>query len=115
MDYKKATSIFDFTVKDTYMADVPLGEYCKGYVTLVVNIASTCVLTDINYAQLTQLDKEYGDSMYTGLTSKSNSLFFRTMMIETVSFLQNYEFSRFQRTNFTAACRRVTEMKFCAI
>lgn len=63
IDYKKATSIFDFTVKDTYGVDVPLKDYAKGYVTIVLNMASTCGYANIHYAQLTQLDKEYGDSM----------------------------------------------------
>ncbi|XP_031641040.1 probable phospholipid hydroperoxide glutathione peroxidase [Contarinia nasturtii] len=63
IDYKKATSIFDFIVKDTYGVDMPLGDYCKGYVTLVVNIASTCGFANINYAQLTMLDKEFGDKL----------------------------------------------------
>lgn len=65
IDYKKATSIFDFSVKDTYMADVPLGDYCRGYVTLIVNLASSCGLTEANYAQLTQLDKDFNDSKKT--------------------------------------------------
>lgn len=62
IDYKKATSIFDFVVKDTYLVDVPLGDYCRGHVTLVENIASSCGLTDVNYAQLTTLHQKYGDS-----------------------------------------------------
>lgn len=62
IDYKTATSIFDFTVKDTYMVDIPLGDYCRGYVTLIENIASSCGLTDTNYAQLTMLNQKYGDS-----------------------------------------------------
>lgn len=62
IDYKKATSIYDFTVKDTYMVDVPLGEFCRGYVTLIVNIASSCGLTANNYAQLTQIDKDFDGS-----------------------------------------------------
>ena len=63
IDYKTAKSIFDFTVKDTMNAEVPLGDYCRGYVTLIVNIASSCGLTENNYAQLTQLDKDFRDSM----------------------------------------------------
>lgn len=58
-DWKQATSIFDFTVKDTYMNDISLDEYCRGYVTLVVNIASNCFLTKSNYYQLTALDREF--------------------------------------------------------
>ncbi|XP_055305953.1 uncharacterized protein LOC129570393 [Sitodiplosis mosellana] len=63
IDYKMAKSIFDFTVKDTMNAKVPLDDYCRGYVTLVVNIASSCGLTENNYAQLTQLDKDFRDKL----------------------------------------------------
>lgn len=61
-DHTKAMSIFDFTVKDTYMNDVSLSEYCRGYVTIIINIASRCGFSEPNYAQLTQLQREYGDS-----------------------------------------------------
>lgn len=75
IDYKKATSIFDFTVKDTYNMDVPLGEYCKGYVTIVTNIAATCGLADIHYSLLSMLNNEYGDSM------DFKTIFFRNFSI----------------------------------
>lgn len=61
-DYKTATSIFDFTVKDTMMRDVSLGDYCRGYVTLIVNLGSQCGLTPKNYDQLTQLEEKYKGS-----------------------------------------------------
>lgn len=61
-DPKAATSIYDFTVKDTYMSDVQLGEYCRGFVTIVVSLASSCGLTAANYAQLTQLNKDFEGS-----------------------------------------------------
>lgn len=60
VDYKTATSIYDFTVKDTYGQDVSLEKY-RGYVVLIVNIASQCGLTKSNYAKLTQLHKDYYD------------------------------------------------------
>jgi len=59
-DYKKANSIYDFTVKDTYGNDVPLEKY-RGNVVLIVNIASQCGLTKNNYAKLTQLKNTYYD------------------------------------------------------
>lgn len=59
-DPNTATSIHDFTVKDTYLYDRPLSE-CKGYVTLIVNIASSCGLTQSNYDQLTQMKQQYGN------------------------------------------------------
>lgn len=61
VDYKKATSIFDFTVKDSFGNDVSLDKY-KGQVTLIVNIASNCGLTKNNYAKLTELKNKYYDS-----------------------------------------------------
>lgn len=62
IDYKTATSIYDFIVKDTYHVDVPLGDYCRGFVTLIVNIASACGLTAQNYAQLTKINKDFEGS-----------------------------------------------------
>lgn len=57
-DYKTATSIYDFTVKDTFGNDVSLDKY-KGQVVVVVNTASQCGLTNSNYEGLTKLKKEY--------------------------------------------------------
>lgn len=62
IDYTKATSIYDFIAKDTYQVDVPLGEFCRGMVTLIVNIGSACGLTAPNYAQLTQINKDFDGS-----------------------------------------------------
>lgn len=62
IDYRMAKSIFDFTVFDTYNKPIQLGEFCRGYVTVIVNIASGCNLAGVNYAQLTQFQKEMGDS-----------------------------------------------------
>lgn len=61
VDYKNATSIYDFTVKDSFDNDVKLDKY-KGNVVLVVNIASQCGLTKSNYAKLTELKNKYHDS-----------------------------------------------------
>jgi len=60
VDYKNASSIYDFTVKDTYGNDVSLEKY-RGHVVLIVNIASQCGLTKNNYAKLTALNKDYYD------------------------------------------------------
>jgi len=60
-DYKNATSIYDFTVKDTFGKDVSLDKY-KGNVVVIVNTASQCGLTKSNYESLTKLKKEYEDS-----------------------------------------------------
>lgn len=61
VDYKKATSIYEFTVKDTFGNDTKLDKY-KGNVLLVVNIASQCHLAKSNYEELTKLKKRYFDS-----------------------------------------------------
>lgn len=60
VDYKTATSIYDFTVKDTYGADVSLEKY-RGFVVIIVNIASQCGLAKTNYAKLTKLHNDYYD------------------------------------------------------
>lgn len=57
---KKATSIYDFTVKDTFGKDVPLEKY-RGKVCVIVNTASLCQLTEINYEDLTNLKQKYND------------------------------------------------------
>ncbi|KAJ6640716.1 putative phospholipid hydroperoxide glutathione peroxidase, partial [Pseudolycoriella hygida] len=59
--YKKATSIYDFTVKDSFGNDVHLNRY-KGNVVIIVNIASKCGFTKSNYAKLTELKNKYNDS-----------------------------------------------------
>lgn len=70
-DYKTATSIYEFIIKDTYHMDVPLDEYCRGFVTLIVNIASSCGLTAQNYAQLTKINKDFDGSKYLNLKLRS--------------------------------------------
>lgn len=70
-DYKKATSIYDFTVKDSMMEDISVGDYCRGYVTLIVNLGSQCGLTPANYEQLTQIYKEFDGSKFHHLHSFS--------------------------------------------
>lgn len=59
-DYKSASSIYDFKVKDTNGQDVSLEKY-KGNVVLIVNIASQCGLTKNNYKKLTDLKNMYED------------------------------------------------------
>lgn len=57
-DPTKATSIYEFTVKDTYLKDVSL-ETFKGNVVLIVNIASHCGLAKNQYAKMMELSKKY--------------------------------------------------------
>lgn len=61
MDWKDATSIYDFTVKDISGNDVSLSKY-QGHVLLIVNVASQCGLTATNYKELVELHEKYGES-----------------------------------------------------
>lgn len=60
--YKNATSIYDFTVKDSYMEEISIGDYCRGYVTIIVNIGSLCGFSPLNYDQLTAIYKKFDGS-----------------------------------------------------
>lgn len=51
-------SIHEFIVKDTFGNAVPLDKY-KGKVCLVVNTATKCPLTNMNFENLTNLKKQY--------------------------------------------------------
>ncbi|KMT06110.1 hypothetical protein BVRB_7g162820 [Beta vulgaris subsp. vulgaris] len=53
-------SIHEFTVKNNRGKDVDLSMY-KGKVLLVVNVASKCGFTNVNYTQLTELHQRYKD------------------------------------------------------
>lgn len=59
-DYKSASSIYDFTVKDISGNDVSLEKY-KGHVAIIVNVASQCGYTKNHYKELQELYAEYGD------------------------------------------------------
>lgn len=59
-EWEKATSVYDFTVNSIQSEPVPLSNY-KGFVLLIVNVASRCGLTSKNYQQLVELDKEFKD------------------------------------------------------
>ena len=63
-DYKTATSVYDFTVKDGQGNDVQLDKY-KDNVLVIVNIASKCGLTKSNYKELTDLKQKYEDKRKT--------------------------------------------------
>lgn len=56
-----AQTIYEFSVKDIYGREVKLDKY-KGYVLLIVNVASQCGLTDTNYNQLNELHEKYAKS-----------------------------------------------------
>ncbi|KAF0693202.1 Aste57867_15796 [Aphanomyces stellatus] len=54
-----AISIFDFTVKGAKNEDYPLAKYDYTPVLMVVNVASECGFTDVNYRGLQTLWEEY--------------------------------------------------------
>ncbi|KPJ14867.1 Juvenile hormone epoxide hydrolase [Papilio machaon] len=58
VNYKTATTIYEFTVKDINGKNVKLDKY-KGNVLIIVNVASECGLTDTNYKQLNELYEKY--------------------------------------------------------
>lgn len=60
-DYKKAHSIYDFTVKDIKGQPVSLEKY-RGHVCIIVNVASQCGYTKTHYDQLVVLYEQYHDS-----------------------------------------------------
>ncbi|XP_015116813.1 probable phospholipid hydroperoxide glutathione peroxidase isoform X2 [Diachasma alloeum] len=61
LDYKAATSIYDFEANSIKGNIVPLSNY-KGHVCLIVNVASKCGLTKTNYKELNELYDKYGES-----------------------------------------------------
>lgn len=58
--WRKATSVYDFTANNAEGEPVSLEKY-RGNVLLIVNVASRCGLTNINYDQLIDLDEKYRD------------------------------------------------------
>ncbi|XP_050203396.1 probable glutathione peroxidase 5 [Mercurialis annua] len=64
-------SIHQFTVKDARGQDVDLSIY-NGKVLLVVNVASKCGFTDVNYTQLTDLYNKYKDQGFEVLAFPCN-------------------------------------------
>ncbi|XP_059473065.1 uncharacterized protein LOC132195231 isoform X2 [Neocloeon triangulifer] len=60
-NWKSASSIYDFTVRDIKGNEVPLEKY-KGHVCIIVNVASKCGLTATNYKELEELREKYHES-----------------------------------------------------
>lgn len=56
-----SSTIYEFTVKDIDGNDLTLEKY-KGHVCLIVNVASACGHTKVNYEQLVELHKQYAES-----------------------------------------------------
>ncbi|KAK9137173.1 hypothetical protein Sjap_007767 [Stephania japonica] len=63
--------LHDFTVKDCNGKDVDLRIY-RGKVLLVVNVASKCGFTNVNYTQLSGLYKKYKDQGFEVLAFPCN-------------------------------------------
>ncbi|XP_015116133.1 probable phospholipid hydroperoxide glutathione peroxidase [Diachasma alloeum] len=60
-DWSKAQNIYQFHARDIHGQDVSLDKY-RGHVLLIVNVASECGLTDVNYKQLVALHEKYADT-----------------------------------------------------
>ncbi|KAF9423690.1 hypothetical protein HW555_001016 [Spodoptera exigua] len=58
VDYMKAKSVHEFTVKDINGNEVKLDRY-KGQVLIIVNVASNCGYTNVHYKQLNELYEKY--------------------------------------------------------
>ncbi|CAH0697360.1 unnamed protein product [Spodoptera exigua] len=58
VDYMKAKSVHEFTVKDIHGNEVKLDRY-KGQVLIIVNVASNCGYTNVHYKQLNELYEKY--------------------------------------------------------
>ncbi|XP_045482218.1 probable phospholipid hydroperoxide glutathione peroxidase [Harmonia axyridis] len=61
VDYKKAKSIYDFTVNNINGEPVSLEKY-KGHVCIIVNVASECGFTKNHYEELVEIFDQYSDS-----------------------------------------------------
>ena len=59
-EWKKASTVYEFTIKDIDNQDVKLDKY-KGKVLLIVNVASRCGFTKTNYKELNELYSKYKD------------------------------------------------------
>lgn len=58
IDYRKATSIYDFIETDINGEEVKFEKY-RGHVCLIVNIATKCGLAYTNFQQLAELKTKY--------------------------------------------------------
>lgn len=57
-EWRQAKSVYDFTVKDIDNQEVKLDKY-KGRVMIIVNVASKCGFTKVNYKELNELYSKY--------------------------------------------------------
>ncbi|KAH0566541.1 glutathione peroxidase-like [Cotesia glomerata] len=61
VDWEKAENIYQFYATDIHGKNVSLDKY-RGHVLIIINVASECGLTEINYKQLVELHEKYGKS-----------------------------------------------------
>lgn len=61
INWRDATSIYDFSAKDLKGMPVSLEKY-RGHVCIIVNVASNCGLADNNYKELVNLYNHYSES-----------------------------------------------------
>lgn len=59
-NWNSASSIYDFHATDIYGKDVGLDKY-RDHVCIIVNVASNCGFTDVNYKELVQLYEKYSE------------------------------------------------------
>ncbi|KAL7669812.1 hypothetical protein ACOME3_004758 [Neoechinorhynchus agilis] len=64
-------SVFDYTVKDAHGNEFSLEQY-RGYVLLIVNVASYCRYVDDNYESLVPLQAKYAKDNFTVLAFPCN-------------------------------------------
>lgn len=79
-DYKKAHSIYDFTVKDIKGQPVSLEKY-RGHVCIIVNVASQCGYTKTHYDQLVELYEQYHESKGLCILGKPRVLLEKSCLI----------------------------------
>uniref|UniRef100_A0A669EXD0 Glutathione peroxidase n=2 Tax=Oreochromis TaxID=8139 RepID=A0A669EXD0_ORENI len=59
-DWRSAKSIYEFSAKDIDGNEVSLEKY-RGYVCIIVNVASKCGKTRVNYTQLAEMHASYAE------------------------------------------------------
>ncbi|XP_072763354.1 uncharacterized protein [Anoplolepis gracilipes] len=59
-DWSSATSVYNFHADDIMGKDISLEKY-RNHVLIIVNVASNCGLTDVNYKQLQELYNKYNE------------------------------------------------------
>lgn len=60
INWQLATSVYDFHANDITGKNISLEKY-RNHVLIIVNVASNCGLTDINYKQLQKLYNKYNE------------------------------------------------------